>query len=166
MNPVAVGFHVLGGAAAILSGYAALGLRKGGARHAAAGTFFFAAMALMAVTGAGMAAWKGDPVTAMAGPIALYFIATSWRTARLRSGEAGAPEGWGLGAVTALAGLFLAFGLYASAQPNGRIGVYPAMLCYVWTGILTLAAGLDLNFVLRGRAPAAADAPRLRAEPA
>jgi hypothetical protein len=151
MGPVAIGFHVLGGGAAILSGYAALGFRKGGGNHAKAGTLFFASMVLLASTGAAMAVWKGDPLTALAGPIALYFIATSWRTARLRSGEAGRPELWGLAAVASLAATFLAFGLYASAQPNGQLGVYPAMICYVWAGILTLAAGLDLNFILRRR---------------
>jgi hypothetical protein len=151
MNPAVIGFHVLGGGAAILSGYAALGFAKGGRNHARAGTWFFASMALMGTTGAAMAISKGDPVTALAGPIALYFIATSWRTARIRSGEAGRPELWGLAAAASLALTYLAFGLYASAQPDGRIGVYPAMLCYVWTGILTLAAGLDLNFILRRR---------------
>ncbi|HYE27229.1 MAG TPA: hypothetical protein VEA61_03200 [Allosphingosinicella sp.] len=151
MSPLAIFVHVLGGGAAILAGYAALSFRKGGGHHAKAGAVFFASMLVMASTGAGMAAWKGDPVTALAGPIALYFVGTSWRTARLRSGDAGRPELWGLAVAASLAALFLAFGLYASAQPNGRIGAYPAMLCYLWAGLLTLAAALDLNFILRRR---------------
>lgn len=151
MNPAAIGLHVLGGGVAILSGYGALAIRKGSRAHAAAGSIFIGSMLLMATTGGLMAASKGDPVTTLAGPIVLYFVGTSWRTARLRSGSAGQQELWALGIAVALAATFLAFGAYAVRQPTGRIGVYPAAICFVWAGLMTLAGSLDLKFLLRRR---------------
>ncbi|MEA3051011.1 MAG: hypothetical protein QOG84_2847 [Sphingomonadales bacterium] len=151
MNPGMIALHVVAGGVAILSGYAALALPKGGSGHAKAGSVFFAAMLVMATMGGIMALAKGDPVTALAGPVVLYLVGTSRRAARLRSGEAARPEIWSLAAAATLALLFLGFGLYAAAQPNGRIAGYPPAICYVWSAILTLAATLDLNFLLRKR---------------
>ena len=52
--------HVAFGSAALLTGAAALSVRKGGRFHAKAGTIFFAAMLVMAGTGAMVAASIGQ----------------------------------------------------------------------------------------------------------
>jgi uncharacterized membrane protein len=144
-------FHVAAGSAALLAGAAALSVRKGGVVHAKAGTVFFAAMLAMAGTGAAVAAWGSERGTAVIGLFTCYLVGTSWATARRRDGSAGSFERAGLAVALACAGAMLAFGLLASASPTGRFDSLPAAAHYPFAVLAALAAGLDLNFLLRGR---------------
>ena len=144
-------FHVAAGSAALLAGGAALVVRKGGRLHAKAGTIFFASMLAMAGTGALIAALKPERGTAVIGILTSYLVATSWLTARRRDGRAGSLERAGLGVALACAATMLGFGLIASASPDGRFDSLPAAAHYPFAFLAALAAGLDLNFILRGR---------------
>lgn len=144
-------FHVAAGSAGLISGAAALSVRKGGALHARAGTAFFAAMMAMAGTGAAIAAFKPERGTAVIGIFTCYLVASSWRTARRRDGVAGGAEWAGLAVALACAAAMLAFGLLASGSPTGRFDSLPASAHYPFAILAGLAAGLDLNFILRGR---------------
>ena len=66
MIPLTVA-HVAFGTIALLSGAAALSLRKGSRLHGRAGTWFFAAMLAMTATGSTMAALKPERGTAVIG---------------------------------------------------------------------------------------------------
>jgi uncharacterized membrane protein len=142
-------FHVVAGSAALLAGGAALSVRKGGRLHAKAGTIFFATMLAMAGTGALIAAVKPERGTAVIGIFTCYLVATSWRTARRRDGRAGGFELAGLAVALACAAAMLGFGLLASNSPDGRFDSLPAAAHYPFAFIASLAACLDLNFVLR-----------------
>lgn len=144
-------FHVAAGSAALLAGAAALVVRKGGRLHAGAGTLFFAAMLAMAGTGAVIAAFRPERGTAVIGVFTCYLVATAWWTARRRDGLAGAFERAGLAVALTCAAAMLSFGLLASATPNGRFDSLPAAAHYPFALVAALAAGLDLNFLLRGR---------------
>jgi len=144
-------FHVAAGSAALIAGAAALTLRKGGRSHARAGTVFFAAMLAMAGTGAAVAIALPERGTAVIGLFTGYLVATSWATARRRDGVAGGFERAGLAVALACAAAMLGFGLLASASPTGRFDSLPAAAHYPFALLAALAAGLDLNFILRGR---------------
>ncbi len=144
-------FHVAAGSAALVAGGAALSVRKGGRLHARTGTLFFATMLAMAGTGALIAALKPERGTAVIGIFTCYLVATSWHTARRRDGRAGGFELAGLAVALACAAAMLGFGLLASASPSGRFDSLPAAAHYPFALIAALAAGLDLNFLLRGR---------------
>jgi len=144
-------FHVATGTIALLAGGAALSVRKGGALHARAGTIFFAAMLAMAGTGALIAASRPERGTAVIGIFTCYLVATAWLAARRRDGRAGAAERAGLAVAAACAGTMLGLGLLASASPDGRFDSLPAAAHYPFALLAALAAGLDLNFLLRGR---------------
>lgn len=144
-------FHVVAGSAALITGAAALSFRKGGRLHARAGTIFFASMLAMAGTGALIAAVQPERGTAVIGIITCYLVATSWLTARRREGQAGGLERAGLAVALACAAAMLGFGLAASASPTGRFDSLPAAAHYPFALLAALAAGLDLNFILRGR---------------
>ena len=144
-------FHVVAGSAGLIAGAAALSVRKGGRLHARAGTAFFAAMLAMAGTGAVIAAWGSERGTAVIGLFTCYLVATSWMTARRRDGVAGGFEWAGLAVALACAAAMLAFALLASASPTGRFDSLPAAAHYPFAILAALAAGLDLNFLLRGR---------------
>ena len=151
MNPL-VPFHIAGGTAALAAGAVALFVAGKGTRlHAQAGTLVFAAMLVMAGTGAAMAAVAPERGTAVIGLITLYLVATSWRTARRRDGVAGRAELAGFAAAVALALAMLGLGLIGQAAPNGRVDSLPAAVHFPFAAIAGLAAALDLNFILRGR---------------
>jgi uncharacterized membrane protein len=144
-------FHVAAGSAALIAGGSALAVRKGGRLHSKAGGIFFATMLAMAGTGAVIAAAKPERGTAVIGVFTCYLVATAWVSARRRDGRAGAFELAGLAAALACAAAMLGFGLLASSSPSGRFDSLPAAAHYPFAFLAALAAGLDLNFLLRGR---------------
>ncbi|HTU11021.1 MAG TPA: hypothetical protein VMG08_09005 [Allosphingosinicella sp.] len=148
MSPLML-VHIVGGSAALVSGAAALTLRKGGRWHGRAGTVFFGAMTVMTLTGALIAALKPERATAAIGILTCYLVATAWWTARRRDGKAGRFEvaalAVGLGCALAL----LSFGLIAMNSPRGRIDLLPFPPMFLFGGVAALAATLDLSFLLR-----------------
>jgi uncharacterized membrane protein len=141
--------HVAGGSIALLSGAAALCLRKGGPLHARAGTFFFVSMLVLAGTGAWIAALRPERGTMVIGLFTAYLVITSWVTARRRDGRAGRFELLAFLFAAACAATFLAFGLIGAASPTGRFDSLPAAIHFPFAAVAALAAGLDLNFILR-----------------
>jgi uncharacterized membrane protein len=150
MSPFTL-FHIAAGSAGLIAGAAALSVRKGGDLHARAGNAFFAAMLAMAGSGAAIAALLPERGTAIIGLFTCYLVATGWATARRRDGAAGGFERAGLAVAIACAAAMLAFGLIASASPTGKFDSLPAAAHYPFAVLAALAAGLDLNFLLRGR---------------
>jgi uncharacterized membrane protein len=144
-------FHVAAGSIGLIAGAAALSARKGSPLHGKAGTAFFAAMLAMAGTGAVIAALKPERGTAVIGLFTCYLVATAWMAARRRNGIAGRFEWAGLAVALGCAGAMLAFGATAAASPDGRLDSLPAAAHYPFALLAALAAGLDLNFILRGR---------------
>ena len=112
--------HILGGSAALVSGGAALSLRKGGRGHGRAGTVFFGGMLVLTSTGALMAALEPERGTMMIGLFTAYLVITSWAAARNRDGEAGLTERIALPVAIGCALALLSFGLLGAASPNGR----------------------------------------------
>ena len=80
--------HISGGTLGILSGFAAMFLRKGSRRHAIAGQAFVASMLTMASCGAVLALMKHEMNNVFGGILTLYLVATAWATA-LRGGGVG-----------------------------------------------------------------------------
>jgi peptidoglycan/LPS O-acetylase OafA/YrhL len=144
-------FHIAAGSIGLLSGAAALSVRKGGRLHARAGTAFFAAMLAMAGTGAAIAVSISERGTAVVGIFTFYLVATSWVTARRRDGRAGGFERAGLAVALACGAAMLAMGLSAANSASGKFDSLPAAAHYPFAFLGALAAGLDLNFILRGR---------------
>jgi uncharacterized membrane protein len=142
--------HVAFGTMALLSGAAALSLRKGSRLHGKAGTWFFAAMLVMTATGSTMAALKPERGPAVIGLLTFYLVATSWATVRRRDGKAGLFELVAFLVAIACGLAMLSFGLRASASPNGLLDSLPASAHYPFAALAALAAALDLNFMLRG----------------
>jgi hypothetical protein len=142
--------HIAGGAIGLLSGTAALIVRKGSRRHRQAGTIFIASMLVMAAIGASVSPFLGHGLDTIAGTFAFYLVVTAWLTVRRRDGETGVAEiialAVALGAI--VAGVTL--GLLGAGRPRGMIAGYPAAAYFVVAAIVALAAALDLKVILRG----------------
>ena len=152
---IGVWVHVAAGAAALTSGAVALAVRKGGPLHLKAGTVFFTTMLVMALTGSAVAITLPERGTAVIGLFTSYLVATSWMTARRRDGGSGGFEIAGLFVALACAAAMAWMGWAASVSPTGRFDSLPAGAHYPFAVLGTLAAALDLNWILRGPATGA-----------
>ena len=108
-------------------------------------------MLVLAGTGALIAAMKPERGTAVIGVLTCYLVVTSWATVRRRDGQAGRFELYSLPVAVGCAGAMLAFGLLGASAPDGRMDSLPAAVHFPFAALAALAAGLDLNFILRGR---------------
>jgi len=149
MNPTFHGaimaIHIGGGLAALLSGTIAVAVRKGGAAHALAGTWFVAAMLVLGVTASILEPFRSPPGSPVGGIMVCYFVVTAWAAARRRGGAAGGIEIIACAAALGLAGLMAWGGLTGATTPAGAGPVFAlAGLC--------LLAGLgDLRAIRRKR---------------
>lgn len=148
--------HIAGGTIGMISGAAALALRKGSRRHALAGTAFFASMLVMAAIGAIVSPFlvsaEGDPrwFDALAGTFACYLVATGWATVRRKAGTIGGFEVAACSFAIVIAAAAVALGIEAANRPAATLGGYGASDYHVFAALFALAAALDLNMILRG----------------
>jgi uncharacterized membrane protein len=70
--------HVVFGAIGLISGFAALLSKKGGARHILVGKVYVVSMLLMAATGFYYALVQSVHITMLAASLTLYLVLTSW----------------------------------------------------------------------------------------
>lgn len=143
--------HIVGGATALLSGAAALFLRKGSRWHGKAGTLFFGAMSVMASTGTVIAALKPERGTALIGIFTCYLVATSWSAARNRDGRPGGLERIALFVGLACAVTLFALGWLGTSDSRERVDSLPYVVHFVFGTVAALAVALDLAFLLRGQ---------------
>lgn len=145
MHALLTWVHIASGILALFAGTAAVAARKGSPLHARAGSWFFGSMLVLGISASILEPFRtptpGSPIT---GVFVVYFVLTSWVTARRRDGAMGKFEiaacaiALSLAAATAWGGI-----AGESSTPAGRGPVFIlATLC--------LLAGLgDLNAILR-----------------
>jgi uncharacterized membrane protein len=146
--------HVSAGFVGILSGAAAISVRKGERLHRAFGNVFFTAMLTMAGVAAIMAGvLVARGVTAQwpnvfAGVFTFYMVGTAWGTVKRKEGTVGRFE---VGAVMAAVGIaaIALFGILPmTLGPAGRESGVPAAAPMMFAGVAMLAAAMDLKVVV------------------
>ena len=145
-----MGIHVASGIAAIVAGFAAVAVRKGGKVHGLAGTGFAIAMLVLGVTASILEPFRTPtPGSPLVGVSVCYFVLTSWMTVRRRDGVTGWFEIAACAVALALAAA-TAWGAFGgSTTPAGRGPVF------VFAALFLLAGLFDLNAVLRRKLSAA-----------
>ncbi len=138
--------HVSAGVVAVLTGAAALLFSKGAPWHRTAGRIFLASMLIAGVTAVPIAETRVSFIT---GPLAAYFAATAWMSARRSDRPVGLFEAGALVFVLTLAATYFIFGAQAAASPTGALDGFPASFHYVFGAIAGLAALLDVHAILR-----------------
>jgi hypothetical protein len=139
--------HIGGGLIALVSGTAAIAVRKGGAVHGSAGTWFCAAMLVLGVTAAILEPLRPVPGSPVGGIMVCYFVLTSWMTARRRDGRAGWIEKTACAAALGLAALMAWGGFTGATTPAGPGPVFAL------AGLCLLAGMGDLKAILRRLTP-------------
>jgi hypothetical protein len=142
--------HITGGTLGVLSGFAAMFLRKGSWRHAIAGKVFVISMLTMSACGASLAVMKSEPGNFLGGALTFCLVATAWVTARRQVWTAGAFD-WGALLVTAtIAAFALTRGLEAAMGTIGLTHGESAGPYFLLGSVALLAAVGDVRLIVRG----------------
>jgi hypothetical protein len=146
----ALALHIGAGSVAIVCGYGAMLVRKGGGRHRAFGIAFVLSMMMMAMMATLLAVQIGQRGNVAAGLLFFYLVASAWMTVRRPPRTVGRFERGALLFVLALVGLELGFALQAWLAPHHRLDGYP-MGPYLALAVLTgfFAYG-DVRLLRRG----------------
>lgn len=124
---------------------------KGSWLHRRAGNAFFVSMLILAGAGVILSLIKTVNMgNVMGGSIAFYMVATAWATVIRKPGEIGRFE-----SVAAVSGLVIGivattFGVLALNGPKGLFYGYPALMYFIFAGVLLLATALDARMIARG----------------
>ncbi len=150
MHTEILAVHIGMGTLGVLTGAAALLLRKGSGPHRVVGTVFVLSMLFMAATASILETMKPEPGSVVGGLMTIYFIATAWLAGRRKDGETGAFEIVAFVAALALA-ILIAMGAYALATGETKAPnpVFPYVL-YGISSAMALAAVADLSVIWRG----------------
>jgi hypothetical protein len=133
--------HVLGGATALVSGFVAIGVAKGGRWHRRAGMVFVASMIVMGIFGAVVAVYEMKG-TAVGGIFSAYLVFTGFTAVRPLAGT-GRTQHVALMIVPLLVALFqFTVGFIALGMPHMMInGVPGGMILFLGTIALLAAIG-------------------------
>jgi len=143
--------HIAMGMLALVSGAAAMALRKGSRPHWLAGNAFFVSMLIMTATGTFISIFIRPVMgNVMGGLLAFYLVATAWLTVWRKPGATGRVEtGLALlGLATATAGLV--FGIQAANSPRQLLDESPPIFYFVFASVALLGTLLDVRMIARG----------------
>ena len=146
MHVIVLPIHIAAGTFSVLTGAAALLLRKGGRAHRTAGSVFIFAMIIMGATAAALGRDIGNT---LAGGMTIYMVTTGWMAGRRRDKQAGLFE---VGAFTiaivcgiglTVGAVLLAIGVRKADNP------FITPVSFLVSGAVMLAAAGDLSVVIR-----------------
>ncbi|HEY0159735.1 MAG TPA: hypothetical protein VGF28_20790 [Thermoanaerobaculia bacterium] len=142
--------HICSATVGLLSGFMAMGTRKGSSWHGASGTVFFVSMLIMSSSAAYIAAFlKVNAVNMCVGLLTFYLVATAWWTARRREGGTTFFDYAALLYILMVTSALWSFGFEAAGSPRGRKDGMPAFLFFIFGTIALLCAVNDLRMIVR-----------------
>jgi len=144
--------HICAGIVGLLSGTAAMILRKGSRGHRKAGNVFVISMLSMATAGAYLGFMKHQTNNVFGGLLTIYLVATAWKTGRPKdnNGETGIFDWVGFLFALTIGALSVAHGLEKVAGRAGLDDGVPAGMDIFMGSVILLAAAGDLRMLVRG----------------
>lgn len=142
--------HIGCGTLGLLSGAAAIAVRKGSRNHRLIGNVFVLSMLGLAVSAVYLATVKHQIPNVLGGTFTFYLVATAWLTAHRSDGRTDIGDWAGLLLVLTLMFAYFTYGLEASQSPTGlKYGYRPGL--YFFSALLAmLAAAGDVRMLVRG----------------
>ena len=146
----ALALHIAGATAALISGPAAMILKKGGRLHRLSGNVFFVSMLVMTGIGAVVAPMLNDPFSAVGGAFGFYLTATGWAAVIRAPGRIGRFEPLALVFILGVGAAAALLASQAMASPTGTLNGQPPQAGLIIAGLCALAAMSDISVILRG----------------
>src|SRR5690242_12750428 len=134
--------HIGGGSIAVLSGYTAVLVRKGGPLHLQFGKIFVVAMLVMAAFGTVLSIPINQPGNIGGGILSAYLVLTGWMTVKQKPATVGRFEKTAALVPLGVSALFLLWGVQATLN-GGKLNGYGSALYYVFSVLAGLFALID-----------------------
>ena len=143
--------HVVAGGLAVVLGFTALFVKKGGMVHRRSGLLFVYAMLVMATSGSIVAFLKSPSDPNVIGGIApLYFVVTALMTVRPVSSSTRRISVAALSVAVSLALFFTVLGVVALNSPGRGANGVPFVMIFLFAVLFTMAAIGDVRFMRNG----------------
>jgi hypothetical protein len=143
-------FHIAGGAVGVLSGFAAVSMRKGSRWHAALGNVFFVSMLGMSAAGAYLALVKSQMNNVFGGVLTFYLVATAWVTAKRKDGGAGIASVISMAVAIIACVAIVTIGIEATRSSDGMKDGVPAGMYFFLATIAAISMVGDARVLMRG----------------
>jgi uncharacterized membrane protein len=150
VSATALTIHIGGGIVGLLSGTAALIVRKGGRLHRITGDLFVIAMLIMAAVGAAMALLLQQWPNVLGGTFTFYLIGSGWTTMHRPPDQRARLDTAAMLFAAATAAMGASMTWIGAHNPGGTIGSQPYQQLAIFTAIAALAAIMDARMVARG----------------
>lgn len=144
---LSLAFHVATGMIALVAGFIAVAVRKGGTWHRRSGIVFVWAMIATGITAAGIALYEGKPA---GGVLIVYFVLTAWTAVRPLPRAGRGVDMTLMVFAFALAAAEYARGFTALGRPGNQIEGVPAGMMFFMATIVLLAAAGDARMIRAG----------------
>jgi uncharacterized membrane protein len=143
--------HVVAGGLAVVLGFTALFVKKGGTVHRRSGLLFVYAMLVMAISASIVAFLKSpaDP-NVIASMAPLYFVVTALMTVRPVSSSTRLINVAALSVAVSLALFFTVLGVVALNSPGRGANGVPFVMIFFFAVLMTMAAIGDVRFMRNG----------------
>lgn len=146
---LALAFHVATGLVAIVAGFTAIALRKGGVWHRRSGLVFVYAMIATGIMAVGISAYEGK-ATFISGAVVVYLVFTAYTAVRpLRDARRSVDIGL-MTLAFALAALGYFGGFTTFGRPGHQMEGVPAGMMFFLATIVLLAAIGDARMIRAG----------------
>jgi uncharacterized membrane protein len=143
-------FHISTATLGLLSGVAAMSLRKGSPWHRVAGNVFTISMLSMSASAAYLALMKAQTLNALVGCLTFCLVATAWLTARRKDPQTGIVDRSALLFASALGAILVVYGLEAANAQTGLKDGEPAAGYFAFGTIALISAALDARLIVHG----------------
>ena len=143
--------HIIAGSIAVIAGFIAVFVFKGGKLHRKSGMFFVYAMVILALTGAVIAVVKRQPTSVVGGLLAFYLVITAWLTVRGRDQAPGWTDGAAMLLGIGVGLLSVKLGFDALNSASGRMKGGLAGMLFLFGGVALLASVGDIRMMLGRR---------------
>ena len=142
--------HIIAGTLGMLSGFAAMALRKGSRRHNIVGDVFVVSMLTLALSGTYLAVLKSQPGNILGGTFTFYLVVTGWMVARRGDLRTGLFDWAAFLIGFAVAAVEITCGFEALMSPTGLKYDYPPGPYFFMGSIAMLAVIGDVRMLVRG----------------
>ena len=141
-------FHVATGMIALLAGFIAIAVGKGGKWHRRSGIIFVYAMIATGITAAGIAVYAGKPGTG--GVLTAYLVFTAWTTVKPLPGDRRRMDIGLMALAFIIAAVTYTFAFVALGRPGNHLDGVPAGMLFFMATIILLAAIGDARMIRAG----------------
>lgn len=142
--------HIVGASVAILSGYAAVAVKKGARWHRAAGKAFVVSMLVMTAAAVALAVPLQERSNIAGGVLAAYLVVTAWLAVKRPPGAIGMAEKVAFLAIIGVTVAMSSWAVLAYASPKHALDGYSWVFYAVFGAIAAALAVADLRLIRRG----------------